>query len=70
LNVVVTLVVGLAPVLAVIVTGLFARRKLEEIHVIVNAQRTALEARIAQLEETIKGSNKEIPASTRETGKL
>ena len=53
--------------LIVATVGLYLGAKVRDVHVIVNAQRTVMSNRIAQLEETIVGSNKEIPPTTRET---
>ena len=68
------LIVGLMPTLAIVVNYWLVRKRtgrlgaqVAEVHVLVNAQRTVLENRIAQLEETIVSSNKEIPSTTRET---
>lgn len=48
--------------------GAYLSWRLRQVHTIVNAQRTALEARIEQLETTIEGSDADVPATTRETG--
>jgi hypothetical protein len=64
---VVTLLAALSPIIAAAV-GAYLAWKLRQVHVIVNSQRSALEARIVQLETTIEGSDKEVPATTRETG--
>lgn len=58
-------------VLAVIVLAgqWFSRRRTQSIQITLDGQRKALEDRIAQLEATIEESNKEVPATTRETGR-
>jgi len=58
---------ALSPIIATTV-GVYLGWRLQQVHRIVNAQRTALEARIDQLEETIEGSDAEVPPTTRETG--
>lgn len=58
-----------SPIVVVIVGG-YISTKVKAVHILVNAKNTALENRIAQLEETIKTSNSEIPPSTRETGRV
>lgn len=57
-----------SPIVAAAV-GAYLAWRLRQVHVIVNAQRTALEARIDQLEAVIVGSNRDVPATTRETGR-
>ena len=60
-------ITALSPIVAAAV-GAYLSWRLRQVHTIVNSQRTALEARIDQLEATIKDSNKDVPATTRETG--
>lgn len=50
--------------------GAYLTWRLRQVHTIVNAQRTAHEARIAQLEAGMKSAGIAVPESTRETGKL
>ena len=57
----------LSPIIAAAV-GAYLAFRLRQVHVIVNSQRTALEQRILQLETTIESSDKDVPATTRETG--
>lgn len=60
-----TLALGLlgftAPTLAVVVTFLLTRRKVQEVHVAVNGRLTILLARIEQLEGAIRTNGHEVP---------
>ena len=60
-------IMAVSPVVAT-VSGVWLTWRLGQVHTIVNSQRTALEQRILQLEDTINSSDKDIPATTRETG--
>ena len=51
----------------VAIVGIYLAGRVKQVHVLVNAQRTVLENRIAQLEKTIIESDKDIPPTTRET---
>ena len=55
--------------LIVAAVGVYLAGRVKQVHVLVNAQRTVLENRIAQLEATIKASDAEIPPTTRETNR-
>jgi hypothetical protein len=51
--------------------GAYLTFRLRQVHTIVNASRTALEERIAQLEHVIEeSSDSDVPPTTRETGRL
>lgn len=49
--------------------GVYFASKLNQVHTLVNATHTALNARIEQLETALTQQGIEIPRTTRETGK-
>lgn len=68
-NIVVVVLAFLAPTAATVIAFLLQKRKVQEIHVLVNRQRDELEARINQLEAFITEKTSEnIPAKTVSTG--
>jgi hypothetical protein len=47
----------------------FSRRRTQNIQITLDGKTKALEDRIVQLETTIEASDKDVPATTRETGR-